>query len=153
MAPRTSIGSSPMSEGLMAAHNLRVVLDTNVVVSSFWGGNPKRVLDRWKTGHLTLLISLPILEEYLAVLARLGFTEVQLKEEGLLFLQSPTTSLIHPTRNFQEIPADPSDNKFLDCAVEGKAVAIVSGDKHLLNLKAFQDIPILTPADFLKQHA
>ena len=152
MAPRTSIGSSPMSEGLMAAHNLRVVLDTNVIFSSFWGGNPKRILERWKTGHLTLLISLPILEEYLAVLARLGFTETQLKEEGILFLQSPATSLIHPSRTFEAIPQDPSDNKFLDCAVEGKADAIISGDKHLLTLKAFHDIAILTPADFLKHH-
>lgn len=137
----------------MAAPKLRVVLDTNVIVSSFWGGNPKRILETWKAGRLTLLVSFPILEEYLAVLARLGFSDAEVKEQGLLFLQSPATVLIHPSRHFEAIPEDPSDNRFLDCAVEGKAEAIVSGDKHLLTLKAFQGIPILTPADFLREHA
>ncbi len=149
MAPRTWIGSSPTSEGPMATHNPRVVLDTNVIVSSFWGGNPRQILENWKAGRLILLISLPILEEYLAVLARLGFTEKELKEEGLLFLQSPFTTLVHPSRHFAAIPQDPSDNPFLDCAIEGKADVIVSGDKHLLTLKNFKNIPIVTPAIFL----
>lgn len=48
------------------------VVDTNVFVSSFFGGNPRKVIDLWKTGELTLCLSTPIVDEYVAVLRRLG---------------------------------------------------------------------------------
>ena len=51
---------------------MRVVLDTNVFVSSFFGGNPRAVIDLWKTGSLTLCLSQDILDEYIEVLRRLG---------------------------------------------------------------------------------
>jgi len=47
------------------------------------------------------------------------------------------------------IPADPTDNKFLEAAVEGKADLIVSGDGHLLELKTFRNIPIITASEFI----
>jgi putative PIN family toxin of toxin-antitoxin system len=59
---------------------------------------------------------------------------------------------INPSIHFEAIPEDPSDNIFLDCAVEGKADFIISGNtKHLGKLKSFQSIPILTPRQFLDQ--
>lgn len=48
----------------------RVVVDTNVFVSSFFGGNPREVIDLWKTGRVTLCLSAPIVEEYMAVLKK-----------------------------------------------------------------------------------
>ena len=50
----------------------RVVIDTNVFVSSFFGGNPRRIIDLWKTGKVILCLSRPIIEEYVDVLRRLG---------------------------------------------------------------------------------
>jgi predicted nucleic acid-binding protein len=47
---------------------------------------------------------------------------------------------------------DPSDNKFLEAAVAGRASCIVSGDKHLLNLFEVQGIPILKPKDFVQRY-
>jgi len=128
----------------------RVVVDTNVFVSSLWGGNPQKVVDLWKEGRFLLLISLPVLKEYLAVLARFGLSDQQLKERGCLFLESPFSILVHPSRHFTVIKEDPSDNMFLECAVEGKADHIVSGDAHLLGLGTFRKISIVPPGVFLQ---
>ncbi len=51
---------------------IRVVIDTNVFVSSFFGGNPRKIIDLWKNGSIVLCLSQEIIEEYLAVLNRLG---------------------------------------------------------------------------------
>ncbi|MDW7761998.1 MAG: PIN domain-containing protein, partial [Acidobacteriota bacterium] len=60
---------------------MKAVIDTNIFVSSFFGGNPRKIIDRWKTGGLTLCLSAPILEEYAAVLRRLGLEgEDELRE-------------------------------------------------------------------------
>ena len=48
------------------------------------------------------------------------------------------------------IESDPTDNKYLECAVEGKADLIISGDHHLTDLKAYRGIEIVSPAEFLK---
>jgi len=64
-----------------------------------------------------------------------------LQERGLLFLDSPFTSIVQPRETVTAVPADPTDNRFLECAVEGLAGYIVSGDRHLLALKRFRSIP------------
>lgn len=133
----------------MAARKPRIVLDTNVVVSSLWGGAPRQVLDQWRDGRSELLISMPILKEYLEVLARFRLSNSQLHERGLLFLEAPHTSLIRPTRDIAVVTRDPDDNMFLECATAGDADSIVSGDKHLLDMNSFEGIPILTPRRYL----
>jgi len=133
----------------MAADRLRVVLDTNIVISSLWGGHPGMIMDRWKTGGFDLLLSDAILKEYLAVLARFRLSDKDLQERGLLFLDSPFTSMVQPRETVTAVPADPTDNRFLECAVEGLAGYIVSGDRHLLALKRFRGIPIVTARSFL----
>ena len=51
---------------------IKAVVDTNVFVSSFIGGNPRKIIDLWKSGELTLCLSKPIIDEYIEVLRRLG---------------------------------------------------------------------------------
>lgn len=58
--------------------------------------------------------------------------------------------VVKPTKRINEIKDDPSDNKFLEAAIAGNADYIVSGDKHVLKLKKFKDILIVTPAEFLE---
>ena len=58
---------------------IRVVIDTNVFVSSFFGGNPRKIIDLWKNGQLLLCLSSAIVDEYIEVLYRLGLK----KEDGL----------------------------------------------------------------------
>ena len=56
-----------------------------------------------------------------------------------------------PLELINAIPADPTDNKFLEAAVEGKAILIVSGDGHLLELETFRNIPIITGREFIRR--
>lgn len=59
------------------------------------------------------------------------------------------STIVEPKEKLSVIIEDPSDNKILECAVEGNANCILTKDKHLLKLKEFNGIKILTPEDFL----
>jgi len=131
---------------------VRVVIDTNVFVSSFFNskGAPKGVIDLWKTGKIILCVSEEILGEYMEVLARFGlYGEPELEKLLGLFKNKENSIFILSTPCFHVIEADPDDNKFIECAVAAKAYYIISGDKHLTRLEEFNDIKIISPADFL----
>ena len=132
---------------------MKVVLDTNVIISAvFWGGPPRRVLEACVDGRLSLMCSMEILDEYVRVLSDPVFgakpTETTYWTELLLQL----ADFVVPATIEQVIPDDPADKMFLACALAGEAAAIVSGDKHLLRLGSYQGIPILSPREFLEQH-
>ena len=128
-----------------------VVLDTNVFISSFFGGNPRRIIDLWKAGRLTIGLSPAIIEEYIEVLGRLGLAEEpELKEildllaggAGILFTANPP--------ELRVVKDDPDDDKFIACGAALKAEFVVTGDKALRKVGSFGGIRILTPAEFLK---
>lgn len=129
----------------------RVVLDTHVLISSLWDGLPGRLIHLWQGGKIHVLLSAPILEEYLAVLARFDPGEEELDRFAALLGQSHLTEWVSPQEKVSAVVEDPSDNRFLECAVMGKANALVSGDRHLLKLKQFEKIPILSPRTFLSR--
>ena len=129
---------------------IKVVIDTNTIISSLWGGKPGKVITLWKAREVRLLISEEILKEYLRVLARFKLTDKDLKAWASFFTDPGRVEKISPVKHFEIIKEDTSDNKFLDCAVTGKAEYIISGDKHLCNLKEFKGIPILNADKFLK---
>jgi putative PIN family toxin of toxin-antitoxin system len=131
---------------------MRVVLDTNTLVSALlFRGTASRLIPLWQSGRVTPLISGPILEEYLRVLAyprfRLTDQEVRIliEEEVLPFVETvrPTRRLLVPCR-------DPEDAKFLECAVAGRARYVVTGDQDLGVLGSYRRIPILTVGEFLE---
>lgn len=134
---------------------MRVVVDTNVVVSRYLSaiGPPARVLGEWERGAFELLVSEPVLAEYERVLlydrlvARHGMTpaEVATVIEGFRRF----AILVAPTQTVMVVVEDPTDDRFLECAEEGSANYIVSGDQHLLAIKEFRGIQILPPAAFL----
>ena len=131
---------------------MRVVIDTNIFISSFFNpnGNPKRVIDLWKNGKITICITEEILKEYVKVLAGLGFSnEPELGELLGLFKKKNNIIYIASTPKFNLIKDDPDDDKFIECAVAARAQYIISGDKHLLNLKTFQNITVISPSEFL----
>ncbi len=131
---------------------MKVLIDTNIFASSFFNpnGNPKRVIDLWKNRKITLCITEEILEEYVEVLARLGFSnEPELEELLRLFKKKNNIIYIASTPKFNLIKDDPSDNKFIECAVTAQAKYIISGDKHLLNLEMFRNTRIISSLDFL----
>lgn len=130
---------------------MRVVLDTNVFVSAVLGGRLSAVLDAWELGRFILLVSTDILGEYRNVLARpkFGLNIVDVDNIiGYIFHKAAFVTAAHPLGMISE---DPTDDKFLKVAVAGQADYIVSGDSHLLRLKAVKGIPIITATDFLNR--
>jgi len=133
---------------------IRVVLDTNVVVSALLFEGPARTARAaWQDRRrLTLLVSKASLAEYIRVLhyPKFRLTPPEIKdliEEDVLPFMTP----VKVTRTPRIVRADPSDNHVLACAVAGRADVLVSGDHHLLVLSPHQGIPIRTLAQFLQQ--
>jgi uncharacterized protein len=129
---------------------IKVVVDTNVFVSSFFGGNPKKIIDLWKTGQIVLCISGVIIDEYIEVLRRLGLQDERELEELLeIFSSGVHVIFAAETPKLNIVSKDPDDNKFIECAVALKAAAVISGDKALISVKDYMGIKILTPTEFL----
>lgn len=127
-----------------------VVIDTNVIISSFHGGNPKAIVDLWITEKIRLCLSKNILNEYIEVLYR--FEKIDRKEiKELLILFSTYWNMIfaNKTPSINVIINDPDDNKFIECAVELGAEYIITSDKELLSIKQFGNIKIVNPKQFL----
>ena len=129
---------------------LRVVIDTNVFISAFYlpESRPANVVLLARRKTILNLISPQILKEVERII-----------KKKLLWDNSKTHGAVRWIKNFSEevypqerlaIIADDPDNRVLECAVAGQADLIISGDKHLLNLKNFQGINVVTPADFLE---
>jgi putative PIN family toxin of toxin-antitoxin system len=135
---------------------MRVVLDANVFVSSILSatGTPARILDAWRDERFQLLMSDAILNEigrvlrYPKIVARHGWTEAEIDR----FLHTLASLSINTpgSLTLNVITGDPSDNRYLECAVEGLADFIVSGDRDLLALKSYEGIAIVQPSAFLE---
>jgi putative PIN family toxin of toxin-antitoxin system len=126
----------------------RIVLDTNIYVSALrYGGKPKQVLDHALFGEFQLLVSTPLkIELERILLDRFGYTPREILATAA-FLWSRAEWVV-PRQPIDLCP-DETDNRVLECAIEGKAEIIVSGDRHLLNLPPIKGIAILSPGQFL----
>ena len=131
---------------------MRVVIDTNIFVSSFFGGKPRKIIDLWKNGTLILCLSADILDEYVEVLDRLGFRDQEEMGELLrLFAENVNLRFTTKTPNLKLVQEDPDDDKFIECAVALKANYVITGDKALKAVEEYVGIKIMTPAQFLEQ--
>jgi putative PIN family toxin of toxin-antitoxin system len=134
---------------------VKAVVDTNVVVSRYIapGGTPARIMNYWEASAFQLLVSDSILVEYDRVLRyprlvqRHHMDEIQIRRVVRRFRRFGV--LCSPTESLSVVPNDPSDDKFLECAVAGEADFVVSGDPHLLDLRRFRGIEIVSPDTFL----
>ena len=132
---------------------MKVVIDTNVFVSSFFGGNPRKIIDLWKKGKISLCVSKNILDEYIEVLQRIGLGDGREVEELLsLFAKGFNILFTTKTPKIKAVRDDPDDDKFIECAVELKAEVIITGDKALKAMNEYMGIKILTPQQFLKTY-
>lgn len=132
---------------------MNVVIDTNIFVSSFFGGVPRKVIDLWKAGKIVLCVSKPILDEYFEVLRRMGLENAEELDE-LLALFRKGFNLLYTARTpaIRAVKSDPDDDKFIECAVALKAEVIITGDKALGDVGEYMGIKILTPKKFLSRH-
>lgn len=128
-----------------------VVIDTNVMLSAYLGGSLEAIIVAWRAGKFALIVSNQVVSEYLDVLSRPKFKIAHDELDDFAALILSKAEFVLPEKSIYAVTADPSDNKFIEAAVAGQADYIVSGDKHLLDLKEFQGIAILTPRIFLDQ--
>lgn len=129
----------------------RVVLDTNIVVSSALEGALELIMEKWDEGKFTVVVSSDILDEYFQVLNRPKFKLKQATKDKITRYLYQFSEFVVPEESIHFIEADPKDDKFLEAAITGQVDFIVSGDKHLLDLKEFRSIRIITAREFLDQ--
>ena len=131
---------------------MRVVVDTNVLISgTFFGGKPGAVVDAIADERVQANASSAILEEYndtIMEVARKGYGSFDASRFSA-FVEK--LSLVEPVTNVH-VCRDPDDDKFISCAVDAKALFIVSGDKDLLDLERYEDVEIITAAEFYKRY-
>lgn len=113
------------------------------------GGQVGKINTAWKDSKFTLIVSNAIVSEYLDVLQRPKFHLTSDIIFDLIARVERKAKLVTPTESVNIIETDPTDNKFLEAALEGKAIYVVSGDNHLLELKSFRGIDILTAHEFI----
>ena len=137
---------------------MRVVLDTNVVASGFlWGGVPRQLLHAAREKKLQLYTSTTLLLELTDILGRAKFVRklaaAQLSVDELVERYALLATVVHPAAISPVILDDPDDDHVLACALAAKAEIIVSGDRHLLDLKEHQGIRIVTVAEAVRNIA
>ena len=128
----------------------RIVLDTNVSISAFfWRGHSRAVHDLVREGKVTLLSSIKIEAEFIRVLAypKFGLTPAEIRP--IVNNLRRHAYFIEVKSKLDVVKEDPTDNIFLECAQDGKADYIISGDHHLLNISNYKGIQILRAKDFL----
>jgi putative PIN family toxin of toxin-antitoxin system len=137
---------------------MRVVADTNTVVSGLlWSGAPGRIIDAAQDSILELCTSSELLKELDEVLRRPKFGQrlagIGVTLDELLARYAAVATLVEPAPIHAAVAADPDDDAVIACAVAAQADVIVSGDKHLLDLQQYQNIPILTAAELVQRLA
>jgi putative PIN family toxin of toxin-antitoxin system len=127
----------------------KIVIDTNIYISAiFWGGKPREVVNLGRSGQIDIFTSFEIEDEIKKKLK--GKFNLQEEETALILADfSSFTNLVKIGERIEVIDDDPDDNKFIECAISSLAGFIISGDRHLLDLKHFKEIKIITAAEFL----
>jgi len=134
---------------------VKVVFDTNVVASaSFWRGTPFDCLAAWAQGRCEAVASPALLAEYHETIEELRLDHPRRKPVEWVDALTESAELIFPTERATGATPDPGDEMVLECALAAEADYIVTGDKkHLLTLREFHDIRIVSPSDFLRRLA
>jgi len=129
---------------------LRVVLDTNVLVSALlFKGKLSKIVDLWERGRIIPLISRETFDEFKKVIAypKFSLTASEIRtiiEENIL----PFFEVVEANEAIKDACKDRDDDKFLSCAVSARAAYLVTGDTDLLVMKNFKGVKIITPRDF-----
>ena len=142
--------------GKKISKKIKVVLDTNVLISAFlWQKDVKEIFNLAKENKIQICVTKEILDEFYRVLnypefsSRLKLIDKTPEEIINEFLEIVK---FYPSKKFKTviIKEDPTDDKFLSAALSSSALFVISGNKHLLKLREFKGISIVSPKEFLK---
>lgn len=135
---------------------LKVVLDTNVLISGVITdlGPSGRIIEALQEGKIQLVVSSHLLQEFSGVVARprivRKYPKVIEHADDLLDYVRVNAILVAGIPEAAVVVDDPDDDFVIACAIEGSADYIVSGDPHLLDLRQYSDILILSPRRFVE---
>ena len=131
---------------------MKIVIDTNVVISGiFFGGNPRAIIEAVVDGNIDAFATVEIIEEYTEIIERMIDIKQKKLDQG--FLSTLVMSLkVIESESEVEVCRDADDNKFIECAVDAKALYIVSGDSDLLDIQEYDGIQIITAKDFCDRY-
>ena len=130
---------------------MKVVLDTNILISAFVfpGGPPEDVFRATLEGRIELVTSPAILAELGRVLTSKFGWEPSIAEEAVAQVARIGT-VVRPQVTIAEVADDPDDDRILEAALAGRVDVIISGDRHLLRLRTWRGIKIVRAASFLR---
>lgn len=131
---------------------MKVVFDTNIFISAFVfvGGSADKAIQRILDNEHTLIISKPIIEETLGIIAEKFERNVEELSRTAVFL-SEIATVVTPEEKISVLSDEP-DNRILECASEGNASAIVTGDKAMLKLDIYEGIRIVSLRSYLSNN-
>jgi len=132
---------------------LKTVLDTNVLVSGvFFGGPPYEILSAWRHGRISLVLSAEILDEYQRVGHRLAAEFPGVDIGPMLALLAIHAECVFAPPLVEAVCDDPTDDKFIACALASGCRIIVSGDRHLHKVSGYGGVDVVRPGDFVAQY-
>ena len=132
---------------------MRVVLDTNVLMSGiFFSGPPYEILSAWRHQKLSLVVSAEILDEYRRVGQRLSSKFPGVEVAPILALIAVHGDFVLAPSIDEQICDDPTDDMFFACAIASGCTVIVSGDKHMHKANGFGGVLVLKPREFMEKY-
>ncbi len=128
----------------------RVVLDTNLLVAAHFnpGSASNKILELCQKKRLVLVLTPYILKEFSLILRNISARRSFRKRIDKIVSQA---ILVKKIPRINMVAEDPEDNKFLSCALAGKADYIITSDRHLLSLREFRGVRIVKPVQFAKK--
>ncbi|MEM0201320.1 MAG: putative toxin-antitoxin system toxin component, PIN family [Candidatus Micrarchaeaceae archaeon] len=131
---------------------IKIVVDTNIFISAIlFDGIPGKIIELGLEGKIQILISQEILEELTNVLQNKFNFQIDMVKSINSFIKEFVV-IIYPGKKIKVIQNKESDNRVLECAIEGKVDYIITGDiKHIQILKEYRGIKILNPSQFLEK--
>ena len=137
---------------------MKITVDTNVLVSAtFWYGGSNEIIEMAERGEIELILSKDIVKEFTRVL---GSDELQkkIRDKNLEMIRTISklvaiATMVESRVKICAVTDDPDDDQILECAKAGKVDFIVSNDAHLLKLKEFEGILIVSSQKFLQEIA
>ena len=137
--------------------NLNAVFDTNLLISGIlWRGIPFQLLKWAEEGRSRIYTSLEILDEVYRVLHYPKFEQYIDKQKASsreLFAKiASLCTIIQVEQVISGVCSDADDEKFLSCALAANVKVLVSGDRHLLDLKQYKSVRIMTAREFYEEN-
>ena len=131
---------------------MRLVCDTNVLLSGFlFGGHCRTIIRLISEGRIDGFISSALVTEFEGVLLRPKFGLTADEVGAVIDLVRQTFVPVSPAESVTVVKEDPDDDAVLDAALAANAEVVVSGDHHLLDLREFRGIRMVSPASLLKE--